>query len=325
MNERLEIVLDKGADKELAILIIWDLLSSKEKKELEKELTFEEVRYVWENALPDSQEKNETWSLAKRKAKTFDEYYWLWKNASPKSRDKNKFWKSAKKTAETFHDCYCIWKNASPKSRDKNKFWKLVEAKAETPKEIWVIWKEFPEGSLKRRMAWDLLVFCDYDTRLWWGSLWRNLNYDDPQKNDALEIIKTKASIRDLFYIWHDTHNESQEREEIWKVIKDRVNNFEDYEELCENIDYENDFPCSKHAELLIKIKHTARNFSDAEKVFDYTKSNTRERDDAIKIAMSKAQTFEEWECVWENLPLNSPEKSTVIHWLKLRSGTLFI
>ncbi len=320
MNERLERVMKNGADKGLAVLLIWDLLSSKEKKDLEKELTFKEIQYVWENALPDSQEKSETWSLAKKKAKNFDDYYWLWKNASPNSPDKSKAWKLAKKTAETFHDYYCIWKNTSSKSRDKNKFWKLVEAKAKTPEDIWVIWREFPEGSLKRRMAWDLLVNADYNACLWWGGIWRSLNDDDPQKNDAFEIIKIRASFRDLFYIWHYTFNESKEREEIWKLIKDRVNNFEDYEELCENIDEETDFHYSMHIEILEKIKHTAKKFDDAEMVLNSTKPNTSERDEAIKIAISQAQTFEEWECVWNKLPSDSSQKPKVLYWLKARS-----
>lgn len=324
--KRLERVLEKGADKNLAILLIWDLLSSEEKKELTDELTFEEVQWVWENALPDSQEKTETWDLAVKKAEVFDHYRWIWENTLLDSQEKKEAWELAVKKAENFYHYLWIWKNSMPDSQEKIEAWELVEANADLPKDLWLIWRNFPEGSIKRAMALELFKMHDNFSCEFFLYEWSKNSAHDSKKNDVLKIFKARAkneSIEYLSYLWRDRSRSVQEREIIWESIKDNVNSFDDYYQLSQSYEpeFNDDFDYSQYTELLQKIKHQTRNYSDAIWVWDFTDPGTPERNEAIMIVMSQARTFHDWKFVWENLPPDSPKKSEALFLLKARSG----
>ncbi len=60
-------LLENGVDFNLAILLLWESLTQKEKSNL----TFEQCQWVWGNAPSGSPEKAEAWQLVKAKAEEF--------------------------------------------------------------------------------------------------------------------------------------------------------------------------------------------------------------------------------------------------------------
>jgi hypothetical protein len=113
-KRKMDGLITKGLNKNIALLLYWDYLTEEEKGNL----SIEQCKWLCEHISINNPKNIEALLFIQKKSETFSDYQWLWENTPIGNPNKNKILSLLKEKAKTFDDFQYLVKNIFSDDRE---------------------------------------------------------------------------------------------------------------------------------------------------------------------------------------------------------------
>lgn len=224
MNQKVNELVAKGANSNLAIALSWTSLTSKEKNQL----SIDQYLAVWNYASIKSPEGFEAWSLLKLKAETLEDLKYVLGNIIlGETEGEIDILNLAIKKAKSAEDFYYLLEMIPP---NMSKFFKslitLAEEKALTFDQIVTISDKISDRTPEKEEIWAIAK-TKAKILAEWHWVWEFMPELSSEEAEVYSELKTRIkSLKDCQWILGNTPEESPLKIKAWNLVKERVAEF---------------------------------------------------------------------------------------------------
>lgn len=224
MNQKVNELVEKGANVNLAIALSWTSLTSKEKNHL----SLDQCLAVWDYASIKSPEGFEAWTLLKLKAETLEDWKHILENILLEEVEGAiDILNLAIKKAKSDEDFYYLLEMIPPNTP---KFFKslitLAEEKALTFDQIVAISDKISDHTPEKEEIWALAK-TKAKILAEWHWVWEFMPELSLEESEVCSELKTRIkSFKDCQWILGNTPEESPLKIKVWNLVKERVAEF---------------------------------------------------------------------------------------------------
>lgn len=197
-----------------------DSLDWKVFKEGLKDVSFEEIKWLWNNLRLESLKKGDVWPILKTKTKEFKKLKHLWKELPLSSPEREEVWELIDAENRTFEEIYWLHQNLLSGSEQKDYLWMLLKKKATSLMNLkWLREKMYLDGT-KKAEIWQLFKENSKSfKKLKW--IWSNLSLNKEEAAQIWELLKNNTqSPQQAKWLWTIAPSNSPEKEDAWGIMK---------------------------------------------------------------------------------------------------------